>query len=58
MKHLLRNLALLALLCVPWVTQAQTLTLYGDATANNQYVPFDGYNADAAQHNQMTSPAT
>ena len=58
MKHLLRNLALLALLCVPWVTQAQTLTLYGDATANNQYVPFDGYNADAAQHNQMIYPAT
>ncbi|MBP3740389.1 MAG: fibronectin type III domain-containing protein [Bacteroidales bacterium] len=58
MKQLLRNLALVALLCVPWVTQAQTLTLYGDATANNQYVPFDGYNADAAQHNQMIYPAT
>ena len=26
MKHLLRNLALLALLCVPWVTQAQSFT--------------------------------
>ena len=25
MKHLLRNLALLALLCVPWVTQAQSV---------------------------------
>ena len=58
MKQLLRNLALVALLCVPWVTQAQTLTVYGDATANNQYVPFDGYNADAAQHNQMIYPAT
>ena len=26
MKHLLRNLALVALLCVPWVTQAQSFT--------------------------------
>ena len=29
-----------------------------DGTASNQYVPFDGYNADGTQHNQMIFPAT
>lgn len=29
-----------------------------DGTANSSVVPFDGYNADAAQHNQMIYPAS
>ena len=29
-----------------------------DGTANSSVVPFDGYNADASQHNQMIYPAS
>ena len=59
MKQVLRFLALAALICVPWVTQAQTFTVYeSDGTEYNEYVPFQGYNADGAQHNQMIYPAT
>lgn len=62
MKKVLRFLTLAVLLAAPWggyfnQVQAQTLTVH-DGTGNNQYVPFDGYNADAAQHNQMIYPAT
>ena len=42
MKHLLRNLALVALLCVPWVTQAQTVTI-GEGTSSTNYVPIGTY---------------
>ena len=42
MKQLLRNLALVALLCVPWVTQAQTVTI-GEGTSSTNYVPIGTY---------------
>ena len=48
---------LLVALFMPWAVNAQTLTVC-DGTDNSKYVPFDGYNADAAQHNQMIFPAT
>lgn len=48
---------MLVALMLPFASQAQTLTVC-DGTVNSQYVPFDGYNADAAQHNQMLYPAT
>ena len=35
----------------------QTLTV-NDGTESSDVVPFDGYNADGAQHNQMIYPAT
>ena len=54
-KHLL--LTLLLALLVPWAAMAQTVTVC-DGTNNSSVVPFDGYNADAAQHNQMIFPAT
>ena len=48
---------MLVALLLPFASQAQTLTVC-DGTVNNQYIPFDGYNADAAQHNQMIYPAS
>ena len=38
-------------------TDAYTLTVC-DGTATNQYIPFDGYNADSNQHNQMIYPSS
>ena len=58
MKKVLRFLTLAAMLCIPWVTQAQTTLTVHDGTVSNEYVPFQGYNADNAQHNQMIYPAT
>ena len=49
-------LMLLMALIAPWATIAQTVTVC-DGTENNEYVPFYGYWADAAQHNQMIFPA-
>ena len=52
--------ALLLALFMPWVANAQTeLTVCG-GTANSQYIPFEGYNADnsGGQQNQMIYPAT
>jgi hypothetical protein len=34
------------------------VTIYSDADYSSEYVPFDGYNADAVQHNQMIIPST
>ena len=48
---------LLALLTTVGAWAQQTLTVC-DGTSNNEYVPFYGYYADAAQHNQMIYPAT
>ena len=42
MKHLLRNLALLALLCVPWVTQAQQAIPYSYGFEDND-LSVDGW---------------
>ena len=56
MKKLLRTL-MLAVLFLPFALQAQTLTVC-EGTVSNEYVPFQGYNADYAQHNQMIYPAS
>ncbi len=56
MKKLLRFL-MLAVLFLPFALQAQTLTVC-EGTVSNEYVPFQGYNADYAQHNQMIYPAS
>lgn len=37
---------------------ADEYTIYEDADYTSDYVPFDGYNADAPQHNQMIIPST
>ena len=49
--------ALLALL-LPLAAQAQQTLTVADSTASSAVVPFDGFNADAAQHNQMIYPAS
>ena len=49
--------ALLLAFIAPWAANAQTVTVC-NGTDNSQYVPFEGFNADAAQHNQMIFPAT
>ena len=46
----------LAMLVGGKVWGQQTLTVK-EGTENNDKVPFDGYNADASQHNQMIYPA-
>ena len=50
--------ALLAALFMPWAANAQTTLTVCDGTDNSNKVPFDGYNADSQQHNQMIFPAT
>ena len=49
--------ALLALL-LPLAAHAQQTLTVADSTASSAVVPFDGFNADAAQHNQMIYPAS
>ena len=50
--------ALLLAIGLPWAANAQeTFTVYENETGTSEYVPFQGYNADAAQHNQMIYPA-
>ena len=50
---------LLFALITPWAANAQTELTVCDGTANSQYIPFEGYNADASagQQNQMIYPA-
>ena len=55
-KHLQKLLLLLAFL-VPWVANAQTLTV-ANGTATNTYVPIYGYYCDEDQHNQMVYPSS
>ena len=50
-------LMLLTAFLMPWAANAQNLTVC-DGTNNSSKVPFDGYNADSQQHNQMIFPAT
>ena len=53
-------LTLLLAILVPWAANAQDrseLTVC-NGTNNSEKVPFDGWNADGAQHNQMIFPAT
>ena len=56
MQKFLRTLTLMALLAVPWVSNAQTLTV-ANGTNTNSYVPFYGYMMDVDQHNQIVYPA-
>ena len=37
---------------------ADELTVYNNAEWSSDYVPFDGYNADGVQKNQMIYPST
>ena len=57
MRKLLSLWALLALL-LPLATQAQLTLTVADGTASNDCVPFQGFNADNAQHNQVLYPAS
>lgn len=57
MQKFLRTLMLLALMLVPFASQAQeTLTVH-DGTATNSYVPVHGFYADAYLRCQMVYPA-
>ena len=58
MRKFLRSFVMMALMAVPFVTQAQNTLIVADGTTTNSYVPFYGYMGDAAQHNQMIYPAT
>ena len=59
MKKSLLKLFLVAALCLPWVTMAQTDTLtVANGTETNSYVPFFGLWMDAPQHNQVLYPAS
>ena len=58
MKKVLRFLTLAAMLCIPWVTQAQAdVEIFGaGGTANNQYLP--GYNYYNYSYTQQIYTAT
>ena len=59
MLKFLQKLLLIAALCVPWATRAQSDTLVvADGTATNTYVPIYGYYCDEDQHNQVLYPAS
>ena len=59
MQKFLRTLMLAAVMLLPMASHAQTMYLtVCDSTASSDKVPFDGYNADADQHNQMIYPAS
>ena len=47
-----------ALLSFAGATKADELTVYNDAEYSSDYVPFDGYDADAVQQDQMIFPST
>ena len=57
-KHLQKLLLIAALLCVPWVTNAQTTVTVADGTETNSYIPVYGLYADEDQHNQFIYPAS
>lgn len=57
MKRILQLIALVALMAMPWATQAQNTLTVCDGTATNNYVPFYGYYADESQNGQMLYPA-
>ena len=59
MLKFLQKLLLIAALCVPWATRAQSDTLVvANGTATNTYVPIYGYYCDNDQHNQVLYPAS
>ena len=51
-------LTLLTLFLGASPTWADELTVYNDADYSSDYVPFDGYDADAVQQDQMIYPST
>ena len=57
MQKFLRTLTLLALMLVPWVSQAQNTLTVADGTNTNGYVPVYGYYADAYLNAQFVYPA-
>lgn len=56
MQKFLRFL-MLAVLFLPFALQAQSSLTVCTATGSNEFVPFQGFNADYAQHNQLIYPA-
>lgn len=48
----------MALLCVPWVTQAQSQLTVADGTTTNSYVPFYGWYMDSYNRSQIMYPDT
>ena len=56
-KFTQRLLSLLMLLAACSVGWANSPLIVHDGTTNNSTVPFDGWNADNAQHNQLIYPA-
>lgn len=59
MKKYRTFLTLLALmLLVPIGARSQETLTVADGTVSQDYVPFQGFNADHAQHNQMIYPAS
>ncbi len=57
MKKYLQMFALVALMAIPWATQAQNTLTLCDGTATHNFVPFYGYYADESQNGQMLYPA-
>lgn len=57
MKKTLQLLALLALLCVPWVGRAQLDVTVADGTVTNNYVPVYGLYCDDYQKAHFVYPA-
>ncbi len=53
MKQFLKRLLLVALLCVPWVTNAQSTLTVADGTETNDYVPIYGFYNDAFNRIQI-----
>ena len=53
MKQILKRMLLLALLCVPWVTNAQSTLTVADGTETNGYIPIYGYYNDALNRQQI-----
>ena len=56
-KSIFLRMLLLAALCVPWVTHAQSTLTVADGTSTNQYVPIYGWYGDAYQHSQSIYPS-
>ena len=55
----MQRLLLVAVLCLPWATHAQSDTLtVADGAATDSYVPIYGLWVDASQRNQMLYPAS
>lgn len=56
-KFTLLFAVLLSLVGVTKALAQESLTIYNDADYSSDYVPFDGYDADATQHDQFIIPA-